>query len=158
MWNSPQPRGVREAHHLVNSKFGSSLAFLIHQSLSKKEHNEGSDTSWWMYRTGWVRLHKHCLGVLGGKCSFTSLQRVRGHSLPTQQLTLVHQQSDLLCTVAENMTPARQHCFQQFSSNWASFWLCSRRTMTAATHGGLTPGLDRKVQRKLKFFRLLFHF
>lgn len=41
-------------------------------------------------------------------CVFTEEDLVRGHSLTTQWLTVVHQQSDLLCTVAENITPTKK--------------------------------------------------
>lgn len=41
-------------------------------------------------------------------CVFTEEDLVRGHSLTTQWLTVVHQQSGLLCTVAENITPTKK--------------------------------------------------
>lgn len=45
-------------------------AFLPFQSQSKREHNEGSDTPWWMCCIGWVRRHKYCLCLLGGWWEF----------------------------------------------------------------------------------------
>lgn len=48
VWQSPQLAEVKEADRLVNSKLCFILAFLPYQSLSKKEHNEGSETPWLM--------------------------------------------------------------------------------------------------------------
>lgn len=157
VWKSPQLTGVGEPDCLANSKLGSSAAFLLFKSLSKREQNKGSDTRWWMCCmaesgcTNSVFLEGD--GVLHPRCE-DILVRVHGRSLPTHRLTPAHQQSDFLCTVAENITPTDNIHLQQFSSNWASLQLCSRRTMTAGRHKVWTG--ESEVEVSLSFSLLLF--
>lgn len=77
---------------------------------------------------------------------------VPGRSLPRQQLTPVHQQSDLLCTVAENITLTDNIHLQQFSSNWASLKPCSRKMMTAGRRGVWQFDCTRKWELNFLYF------
>ncbi len=97
-----------------------------------------NQSEWMKERQNEPRTHCHC--VLGRKLSFPWMfltliswehKWSYGHSLPAQQPAWAHQQSDMLCMVAENITPTDSVYLKQFSRNCPGLQLCGRKMMTA---------------------------